>query len=688
MFHSGGVFGSGRYFHGKPEGGERLNTGVTGIIASAFIRKGNVMISEESRRTAAQCRHYAMCKIDYLGTGLCPAGHARHYVSYYPQGRMDLLDALARGIIPVSERLVDIARTCDLCGKCDIQCHFYSGLRPLPVMAALKEAVEDHILAGRPILSPPHDPFVADLAAITGPDWVSSDPAVQITYADDPFPFGSVRLPRAVALPGSAEEVEEIVRRAAHADIPFAVRGNGASVYGQVFSEGLVIDTIRMKEMSFDPANWSVTIGPGVTAFELQREAAARGFRVNVAEPAATVIGNIICTGMFSTWSASYGMGADHVIDMEFIGRKGERFRMTDPSNDGTEVLAYRHRVGQVPGVCTRAMVRLQPVTGDEEGLIVPFEEFDAALGFARDCAVRRIGLAIAVLGPHYMASFLSPDLALAQEFKRVLPEDLGIGFGVFVVADRCGIESVRMMAGDRVIDQELFRIMVLGLPNLVRGDALDLLRAAEGSRAPFEALTSPQIRALLDAALDPSPETLSTVAGNGLRDAYREIYGQPQFTDMVWLNAFRIVSARMGRHKHIIAFILFIPLEGNLVQTICDRFATVARETGVDNDYGFLTPIDQGKRAVLEYDYYVDHTDAAEKERLGRAMEILIPWLDSMASGPDSNMTWLKTVFTQGSARKEAWFYRDLAGREAEPGTPDPAHDGQPEETPRADFG
>ena len=67
----------------------------------------------------------------------------------FPQGRMDLVDALARGIAPVSEGLLDIADTCNLCGACDLQCHFYSGLRPLPVMAALKDAVEDYLrLAG------------------------------------------------------------------------------------------------------------------------------------------------------------------------------------------------------------------------------------------------------------------------------------------------------------------------------------------------------------------------------------------------------------------------------------------------------------------------------------------------------------------------------------------------------------
>ena len=96
------------------------------------------MISEEAAGIASQCRHYAMCKIDFLGTGLCPPGENNHYVSYYPQGRMDLYDALAKGQIPVTERLVDIADTCTLCGICDKQCHFATELRPMKVMRALK----------------------------------------------------------------------------------------------------------------------------------------------------------------------------------------------------------------------------------------------------------------------------------------------------------------------------------------------------------------------------------------------------------------------------------------------------------------------------------------------------------------------------------------------------------------------
>lgn len=622
------------------------------------------MPSERTLWTAAHCRHYAMCKIDYLGTGLCAAGTAKPYVAYFPQGRMDIVDALSRGLIPVTEGLLDIADSCDLCGACDLQCHFYTSLRPLPVMAALKLAVAEHRRSGTPAVSAPSDALVDEIRAIVGPEWVSNDPAVTVAYSHDPFPLAPPRRPRAVVLPGSTQDVEAVVRLAARAGVPFAVRGNGASVYAQVYSEGLVLDMVRMREMEFDPANWTVTVGPGVTAFDLQREAVQRGFRVNVAEPAATVVGNILCTGLFSPWSAAYGTGADHVIDMEFVDRTGRRFHLTDPDGGGTVHLAYRHGVGEVPGVCTRAKVRLHPVTGDEAGMIVPFDGLEPALRFARDLARRRIGLALAVLGPHYLATFLSPTWTLAEAAKRAFSDDLGFGYGVLVVADRFGLESARVLAGKPVIDQDVFRMLALGLPKAVERKTLDLLRTTEGERPAVEVLSSPEARPVVEAVLSPSPATLAAAVEPDLREAYEQLYARPELTDLVWLNQFRIVSARMGRHKHILAFILFVPLDEALIASLCRRLGEIAEGAGLEHAYGFVTPIDMGKRAVLEYDWYIDQADPADKARTAQAMGVLLPWLDALCAGPDSNMTWLKTVFTQGSARKESWFYRDFKGR------------------------
>jgi len=129
--------------------------------------------------------------------------------------------------------------------------------------------------------------------------------------------------------------------------------------------------------------------------------------------------------------------------------------------------------------------------------------------------------------------------------------------------------------------------------------------------------------------------------------------------TDMVWLNMHRIVSARMSRRKHMFAFLVYLPpARLDVLHEVLDGFARVAGAHGIDHDFGFLTPMDLGKRAILEYDYYVDHTDAEEKGKIAAALPELEPWLDGLASRVPGVMS-LKYVFSQGCVRKEGFLYR-----------------------------
>jgi hypothetical protein len=597
-----------------------------------------------------------MCKIDYLATGLCPSGPEKHFVTYYPQGRMDLYRGLAEGRIPVTEALLDAADTCTMCGVCDAQCHFVTGMQPTSVMRALKDYVATHRKDKGEILVAVEDEALRRLRSVVGRDWASNDPAVLWTYADDPFPLAGPQLPRYVVLPGSREEIAAVVRLANELGLPYAVRGNGGSVFGFVFTDGIVLDMNRMRKIEFDLENWCAAVEAGVTSFELQQEACRRGLRVNAAEPAATVCGNLVCTGTFSTWSNVYGTAADNFVDMEFVGRDGGVFRLNDKR--APNHFAFEHRVVPSPGICTKAFVKLHPMTDDEEGLLVPFEGFDEAVRFARELGQRRIGLALAVLGAHYIATFLSPDETLAGKLKAALPGALGIEAVVFVVADRYGRDAIRKMV-PAVIDSSLLRLLMLGLPKLVEPRWLDLVREYEGRARPFELLCRPDMRPVVEAVLQPAPETIAGAVPEALRPFYRELYARPEMTDMVWLNMHRIVSARMSRRKHMFAFLVYVPPDRlDVIHEILDGFARVAEAHGLDHDFGFLTPMDFGKRAILEYDYYLDHTDPAEREKIGRAMPELDPWLDDLAARVPGVLS-LKYVFSQGCSRKDNFLYR-----------------------------
>jgi hypothetical protein len=129
--------------------------------------------------------------------------------------------------------------------------------------------------------------------------------------------------------------------------------------------------------------------------------------------------------------------------------------------------------------------------------------------------------------------------------------------------------------------------------------------------------------------------------------------------TDMTWLNMCRIVSARMSRPKHMFAFLVYVPLDRkDVIREVNGEFARIAAAQGLDHDFGFLTPVDFGKRAILEYDYFIDHTDPAEREKIKRAMVEIGPWLDGLARKTKGVM-WLKYVFSQGCSRKENFLYR-----------------------------
>ena len=613
------------------------------------------MISKEAERIAAQCRHYAMCKIDFLGTGLCPSGKKKHFVSYYPQGRMDIYHGLGKGLIPISEGLIDVAHTCTLCGVCDQQCHFATGLRPMRVMRALKDYVEQYQKEGGHPKKLGEDSLLRELKKIVGEEWASHDPATLFAYADDPFPLTGRQMPKYAVLPGTAEEVSSLVKLSRRVGIPYAVRGNGGSVYGAVFTDGIVIDTNRMKGLKIDRETWTATVEAGVTAFELQREAYRYGFRANVAEPAATVCGNLVCTGIFSTWASAYGVGADNLLDAEFVDSEGRIFHLHE--KEAPNIFAFEKTVRPAPGICTRAVIPLYPRSEDEEGVLIPFSHFGEAVSFARELNLRKIGLASGVLGLHYISTFMSPSQDLALKVSKTLRETLEIEHAVLVIGDRHARKAIQAIA-PAVIDERTLKTLMLGLPQLLDPEWIELVKNLESNRPPFEVFCREELSPVLEAVLRPSPETLASGVEEDMRDFYRQLYSRPEMTSMVWLNSFRIVSSRMGRHKHVLAFLVYLPLDQmERVQGVLSEFRKVAEKYGLEHHFGFLTPLDFGKRGILEYDYYLDHTDESEKEKARKAMADLDPLLDEWILKNKGTMS-MKYIFGQGCSRKENYLY------------------------------
>ncbi|MFU8769791.1 MAG: hypothetical protein ACNA7H_08660, partial [Desulfotignum sp.] len=279
------------------------------------------------------------------------------------------------------------------------------------------------------------------------------------------------------------------------------------------------------------------------------------------------------------------------------------------------------------------------------------------AVSFAKDISRRRIGLAIGTLCGHYLSTFISPTQSLARQTRKIFSDILEMTYVVSIIGDRYARNSIRQMV-PCVIDSSTFRMFLLGLPQLIGSDLADIVRGLESDRPAYETVFSQEMLPVLEEILTPSPGTLAAAVGEDLRDFYEELYSRPHMTDLVWLTMFRIVSARMSRHKHMFAFLIYVPLEPvDAIRELITCFSKIAEKHGIDHDLGFIAPLDLGKRGILEYDYYIDHTDSADCEKIRLAMTEVEPMVDKM-SRSFKGITFLKYIFSQGCARKENFLY------------------------------
>ena len=611
--------------------------------------------TDEAVKIAKNCRHYAMCKIDFLGIGVCASGLEKHYVSFYPEGRMDLYAAIAENKIPVTEKCVEIADSCNLCGRCDYQCYFVNEMRPSKVMKALKDHIGAYLKSGGKIVHTEDDEILAEMKKIVGDYWATNDPAVRIAYHHDLCPHVTFKMPEYVLMPNSKEEISSVIKLLNKNKIPYIVRGNGASSHGLVFSEGAILDLNRMKTIDFDEKNWSVKVGPGVAAFDLQSEAKKRGYRVHTAEPAALVCANIMTSGLLSLFSTTYGISADNYIDAEFIARDGSFFSLNDIT--APNLFSFNNAISEHEAfaICVSVSMKLHPVTDDEEGILVPFESLDNALDFARECAIRHIGLAIGILGSEFISSFLAPTKKLAAEAKDIFTHELGMPYFGLFIGDKYALRSVREM-GHPTINQKLFKILSQGLPALKSAKWIDLLKELSDDE-PFSYLRLGRFGELAETALAPSAALLTQEIDADLRPFFEELYSTEEMTDLVWLNTFRIQSSRYCREKPCVALVCYIPIDNSLIAEIQGGLRDIAEKHRLKNEFGFITPFDGGKRCVWEYDYFFDNNDPDEISRVQQATCEAGALLDEY-SKKTGTIRQVRYVVNQGCCRKENLLY------------------------------
>ncbi|UCF56186.1 MAG: FAD-binding protein, partial [Deltaproteobacteria bacterium] len=130
--------------------------------------------------------------------------------------------------------------------------------------------------------------------------------------------------PDVVVLPGSTEEVSQVMALAHQDKIPVIGRGSGTNLSGGTIPTrgGIVVHFSRMNRiLEIDIPNRTVTVEPGVITLELQNRLLAEGF-VYVPDPASqkvSTLGGNLGENSGGPHCLKYGVTTNHVLGAEVV---------------------------------------------------------------------------------------------------------------------------------------------------------------------------------------------------------------------------------------------------------------------------------------------------------------------------------------------------------------------------------
>ena len=157
---------------------------------------------------------------------------------------------------------------------------------------------------------------------IVGPENFSTDLADLKCYSYDASSI--ISLPKAVVLPGSTEEVSQVLSLANQEGLAVFPRGAGTGTTGASvpINGGLALCLTKMNRIiAINPGDLTAVVEPGVVTGELQEEVTRRGlfYPPDPASMRFCTIGGNVATGAGGPRAVKYGVTRDYVIALEVV---------------------------------------------------------------------------------------------------------------------------------------------------------------------------------------------------------------------------------------------------------------------------------------------------------------------------------------------------------------------------------
>jgi glycolate oxidase len=221
--------------------------------------------------------------------------------------------------------------------------------------------------------------LVARLEAATE---VIREPEQLRTYECDGL-TGRRVIPALVALPGSAAEVQAVVRACHDAGVPFVARGAGTGLSGGALpvADGIVISLARLDRiLSIDLDAGEIVVEPGVANLDVTRAVAADGFYYapDPSSQQVCTIGGNVAENSGGAHCLKHGFTVNHVLAADVVLPSGELVELT-VWDEGPDVLGLFVGSEGTLGIATKVTLRLTRTPAAVRTLLAGFVHTDDA---------------------------------------------------------------------------------------------------------------------------------------------------------------------------------------------------------------------------------------------------------------------------------------------------------------------
>jgi len=270
--------------------------------------------------------------------------------------------------------------------------------------------------------------LLEELRKAVGESNAQSGDVVHADYTHDETLTATPQLPLALVLPGSTDEVVEVLRVAAAHGVPVIARGSGTGLSGAAVprADGILVAFDRMNHIrEIDVENQVAVVEPGVTLEQLNGALAPLGltYPVSPGEQTASLGGNV-GTNAGGMRAVRYGVTRHHVLGLEVVLadgtvlRTGGKFVKCSSGYDLTQLLIGSE--GTL-AVTTEVTVKVQPKPTDSATVLVPF----ATLGEVAHAVPRIVASGIDPTILEYADALVLSSMTTAAGLDLGVPADV-----------------------------------------------------------------------------------------------------------------------------------------------------------------------------------------------------------------------------------------------------------------------